>query len=136
MLPTRPGSGVDAVARSRAAAALLADSLSGPSVRRRVPKGEDLLASGPPGFAFVHQGALRLERDRRVVRTYEPGDLAPTGLRPELSGFRLRGEAAVEVTGFEAAALARAIAACPGLAVHALEHLACEQARLLERCAD
>ena len=123
----------DARSRSRAAAALLADALAGPSVRRRVPRGEDLLASGAPGFALLHHGALRLERDRRVVRTYEPGDLAPTGVRPELAGFRLRGETAVEVTGFEAQALVRAIAACPGLAVQALEHLSCEQAVLLGR---
>lgn len=130
-----PASALALLARSRAAAAAIVASLGGAGERRRLKREEDLLGAGETGYALLHEGVLRLERGGRLVRFYDVGDLAPTGDRPELAGFRLFGEFATEALIVDAATLARAAAGDPVLIGRLLEHQSLEQAVLLTLAA-
>lgn len=130
-----PASTLSLLARSRALAAAIAASLGSAVERRRLKREEELLGAGEAGYALLYEGVLRLERAGRLVRFYDVGDLAPTGDRPELAGFRLFGEFATEAAFFDAAALALAAGADPVLAGRLLEQQAVEQAILLTLAA-
>ncbi len=129
--------GVDELeARARAEAGVLLAALPPQALRRRrVARGEDLLATAPPGRALLHEGVFRLEHAGRLVRLYEEGDLAPAGLRPEFAGFRLASDFAAEVSVLDDAALLAAISSDSSLLGHAFALHDCEIAIALLLCA-
>lgn len=129
--------GIDELeARARAEAGALLAALPPQALRRRrLARGEDLLAADAPGRALLHEGVFRLEHAGRLVRLYEEGDLAPAGLRPELAGFRLASEFAAEVSVVDDAVLLAAVSADARLLGHAFALRDCELAIVLLLCA-